>query len=377
MSISNGSFRRRLRRCLSSEFCREVHQPGLGAHFVVRLGERLFAAEPLAHLVEESMIEHVTVLLTGHEYVRVDRLETVLRPRPVLHFPAVLLSVPHATFPHRARHSVDSNVNEDTVVLAGKVVTPGAHKTSSVTTVIHPGGEDEEGVDTEPVVEALDALRHAVQRNDAFLHSVGVHRCMPDHGSLSDLEEGDLRGTHPAPQRAVEGVVGEWNHVLHLPENGAGEALVVVVHGDVLLVHNLRPTRIPTRIRPPNARGAPGGVAREEGLDPPEVERLPPPVNRVHVRPGRNGVGEATQLHHCSLLGVGCRLYEVRLRLVAVIGVRLLLQYPLQLCGGTGGDVGHMNVGRKLPDANGHRSAEPQATHRPRQGPKQVGVLGG
>jgi len=52
--------------------------------------------------------------------------------------------------------------------------------------------EDEEGVDAEPLVELVDALREPVERHDTLLHDVRVAGGLADDRALEELEQAHL-----------------------------------------------------------------------------------------------------------------------------------------------------------------------------------------
>jgi len=183
------------------------------------------------------------------------------------------------------------------------------------------------------------------------LHDVRVDGGFADDGPLRELEERDLGRAEPAPEGAVERVVGEGDHVLELPKDGAREAVQKVLERDRLLE----------------------GAGAEGRLDVPVVERLVPDVDAVQRRGSRGVRVEVARLDDGVVAVVQRRLKEVWRLSLAEGSEPLQLRGEL-LCGG-GGEVLHTDVRLRAEKLHLEASQEADGAVRPRQRIEELGLV--
>mmetsp|Transcript_45022 Transcript_45022/g.144884 ORF Transcript_45022/g.144884 Transcript_45022/m.144884 type:complete len:466 (+) Transcript_45022:180-1577(+) len=341
---------------LCGELGGEVRYARLGLDLVIHLWEGVDAVVPLARLVEEREVEHLAQLGRRAKDVGVERLPASDLARPVLHRADVLLCVPDRALAHGTRDAVGSEVDPQPGGLAlldlGRAGGEQAGRAARLRRVVEDAHrEDEERVGAEPVVELCDAFREAPQRHDALLHDVRVDGGSADDGPLRQLEERDLGRAEPAPEGAVERVVGEGDHVLELPKDGPREAVQKVLERDRLLE----------------------GAGAEGRLDVPVVERLVPDVDAVQRRGSRGARVEVARLDDGVVAVVQRRLEEVG-RLSLAEGSEPL-QLRGELCSGRGGEVLDADVRLRAEKLHLEASQEADGAVRPRQRVEELGLV--
>eukprot|EP00053_Salpingoeca_punica_P014649 m.133423 g.133423 ORF g.133423 m.133423 type:complete len:430 (-) comp16511_c0_seq2:523-1812(-) len=330
----------------------EVDQAGLRLDLLIGLREGVGGAEAGAAGLEEGVVEHRAELVPRAEDVRVAGLPAAHLPRPVLHGARSPLRVELPAFLDHLWRAVGADVDPEAPVLALlEAVLARVQEARLVAAVVDAHREDEERVDVEPLVEVLQADAELAQRHDGLLHDVCVDRGLADDGALEELEQRNLGSAEPAPERAVDRVVGEGDHVLQLPEDRAGEAVVVVRQRHNLLLLALG----------------------QEGLHPLVVEGLEPVVDRVVDgllcrRLGRIAV--LGDLDDGGVAAVAGGLEE---------GGRVCLQgklqhLVLQVLGRVGWHIADAHIGLDADKAHRQAGQEAQAAVAPGDGPEQIGV---
>ena len=353
------------------------------------------------------MIEHGLELLLVHVNVGIQHGEAVDLLDLLLHgphgFAHVVLLLPSLVDALGQTVHADVDIHLIAVdVGTGRVAEQTAgHRSVDV-------GAQPQGVDAVVLLVAhVQHFAHPIGRDEEVLSDVRALGELPGVLRLAQLQEADLGGHQPPQQVAEDGVVADGDHHFHLPEQGAGVAVVVVPEGDVLhdglpLLHlgqhvphvDVEPGLVPAgqdvALRP----GGVGGVAEVGRHD----HRLGRGIDQtLHERwDGRTGLGTtatagAGHRHRASVLLLlfffaiigNHALRSSRIYCTVRAGGRTdqggIAAGPAEAVDGVGlaveGPVLHPHVLLARDDADAHAQHEGEGAVGPGDAMEQVGVL--
>mmetsp|Transcript_17269 Transcript_17269/g.36489 ORF Transcript_17269/g.36489 Transcript_17269/m.36489 type:complete len:209 (+) Transcript_17269:779-1405(+) len=151
--------------------------------------------------------------------------------------------------------------------------------------IAHPQREEQEGINSEPLVTFVDELTSIRNRNNKILNDVLIHRLPADLSVRQKLDYFNLRCPHPPKQVSIDWVVRKRNHVTQFPKNRARKAVKVMLRRDEFVV--------------------PLQLAAKKGLHPNIIPSFPKGIDRINLRAilCRYGICQASALNNRGVTG--------------------------------------------------------------------------